>query len=139
MWSRTDTCELKESPKEPMKYSPFILLFPALCDVTATCLMYVGLTLTSASSFQMLRGSIMIFVGILSVIFLKKKLEWFRWFGMFIILVGLVVVGLSDFITVSLLCFLVFLGQGWPTGQRRRATFSTIPPQRATVSPKGWT
>ena len=44
-------------------YSIFIFYFPALCDVTATSIMYIALTLTSASSFQMLRGSIMIFVG----------------------------------------------------------------------------
>lgn len=95
-WSKTEPFELKE----PQKYSPFILLPPALCDVIATCLMYVGLTLTSAASFQMLRGSIMVFVGLLSVVFLRKKLEWFKWFGMLIIIIGLVVVGLSDFLTV---------------------------------------
>ena len=51
----------------------------------------------------MLRGSIMIFVGILSVLFLKKKLEWFRWLGMAIIFGGLIVVGVSDFLQVSTL------------------------------------
>jgi drug/metabolite transporter (DMT)-like permease len=80
---------------------------PALCDVTATSVMYVALTLTTASSFQMLRGSIMIFVGILSVVFLKKKLEWFRWLGMFIILAGLIVVGVSDFLQVKSFIFYV--------------------------------
>ena len=96
----------KEETEEPVgSYSPFILLPPALCDVTATSIMYVALTLTSASSFQMLRGSILIFVGILSVLVLRRKLEWFRWLGMFIILVGLIVVGVSDFLQVQLCLF----------------------------------
>ena len=89
--------------------------------IQATSMMYVGLTMTSAAQFQMLRGpfeiyfpwyclcvkifgifffchqqqsmflikgSIMIFVGLLSVIFLKKKLEWFRWTGMAVVVVG---------------------------------------------------
>lgn len=46
----------------------------------------------------MLRGSIMIFVGLLSIIFLKKKLEWFRWAGMAVIAGGIAMVGGADFI-----------------------------------------
>ena len=40
----------------PQTFSPFVFLPAALCDMTATSLMYVGLNLTFASSFQMLRG-----------------------------------------------------------------------------------
>merc|ERR1719154_231513 len=39
----------------------------------------------------------MIFVGLLSVIFLKKKLEWFRWTGMAVIFSGILMVGGADF------------------------------------------
>ena len=39
----------------------------------------------------------MIFVGLLSVVFLKKKLEWFRWAGMAVIFVGILMVGGADF------------------------------------------
>ena len=74
----------KDQPKPNM----FLFLPPALCDVIATSMMYVGLNLTSASQFQMLRGSIMIFVGIFSKIFLKKQMEWFRWVGMAVVFAG---------------------------------------------------
>lgn len=37
-------------------FSSFILLTPALCDMTATTTSYAGLSMTTASSFQMLRG-----------------------------------------------------------------------------------
>ena len=43
-------------------------------------------------------GAVIIFTGINSLVFLKRKLEWFRWFGMGVIFVGLVIVGLSDFL-----------------------------------------
>ena len=77
-----------EEDKDKPKPNPLLFLPPALCDVTATSMMYVGLNLTSASQFQMLRGSIMIFVGIFSKIFLKKQMEWFRWVGMAVVFAG---------------------------------------------------
>lgn len=40
----------------------------------------------------------MIFVGLLSVLVLKKKLEWFRWAGMAVIVAGIAMVGGADFI-----------------------------------------
>ena len=38
-------------------FNPLIFLPAAMCDMCATSTMYVGLNLTYASSFQMLRGS----------------------------------------------------------------------------------
>jgi len=95
-------------PEKPQSYSPFLLLPPAWFDIGGTSVMYVALTMTNASSFQMLRGSILIFVGIMSVIFLKRRLECFRWLGMFIIMCGLVTVGVSDFLQVGPIIISVF-------------------------------
>ena len=39
-------------------YSPIIFILPALCDVVGTSIVYWGLTLTTASDYQMLRGSV---------------------------------------------------------------------------------
>ena len=51
-------------------------------------------------------GSVIIFTGITSMIFLKRRLEWFRWAGMLTILAGLIITGLPDLLyekeTVSL-------------------------------------
>lgn len=47
------------------KFNPFLFLLPALCDMTATSTMYIGLNLTYASSFQMLRGKLVYFPFIL--------------------------------------------------------------------------
>ncbi|XP_055550587.1 solute carrier family 35 member F6 [Wyeomyia smithii] len=81
------------------EFSPFILFVPAMCDMIATSIMYVGLNLTYASSFQMLRGSVIIFVGVLSVAFLNRTLVSREWTGIIFIIFGLGIVGLSDFIT----------------------------------------
>jgi len=83
----------------PKKFNPLIFLPPALCDMTATSLQYIGLTLTYASSFQMLRGAVIIFTGILSKIFLRRNLAWFKWAGMLFVIGGLVTVGTSDMVT----------------------------------------
>ncbi|KAM6954558.1 solute carrier family 35 member F6 [Aplochiton taeniatus] len=78
-------------------FNPLLFLPPAMCDMTATSTMYVALNMTSASSFQMLRGAVIIFTGLLSVAFLGRRLMPSQWFGILLTILGLVVVGLSDF------------------------------------------
>ncbi|XP_042301590.1 solute carrier family 35 member F6 [Sceloporus undulatus] len=80
----------------PQSFNPFLFLPPALCDMTGTSLMYVALNMTSASSFQMLRGAVIIFTGLLSVAFLGRKLALSQWLGILVTILGLVVVGLAD-------------------------------------------
>ena len=46
----------QEIGPQAVPFNPLIFLPPALCDMTATSIQYIGLTLTYASSFQMLRG-----------------------------------------------------------------------------------
>jgi len=89
---------LERAPPAEVSFSPFVFLPPALCDMTATSVQYIGLTLTYASSFQMLRGAVIIFTGVLSVLFLRRRLEWFRWLGILFIIGGLVTVGTTDII-----------------------------------------
>jgi drug/metabolite transporter (DMT)-like permease len=81
--------------------SPFSHIFaiPAACDLTASTLGSVALLWIPASIWQMMRGANIIFVGILSVIFLKARLGAHKWFGLFIVVTGLVLVGLSGFFT----------------------------------------
>ncbi|XP_077302563.1 transport and golgi organization 9 [Arctopsyche grandis] len=79
-------------------FSPFILMLPATLDLIATSTMYIGLNLTYASSFQMFRGSIIVFTAILSVVFLDKKIIAREWCGIGCVIIGLVVVGASDFL-----------------------------------------
>jgi len=63
--------------------------------------MYVGLTMTYPSVFQMLRGSVVIFTGIMSVVFLHRKLFAFHMAGMLLVLFGLLMVGASSVLDTS--------------------------------------
>eukprot|EP01102_Stenamoeba_stenopodia_P016727 TRINITY_DN5874_c0_g1_i1.p1 TRINITY_DN5874_c0_g1~~TRINITY_DN5874_c0_g1_i1.p1 ORF type:complete len:417 (-),score=101.39 TRINITY_DN5874_c0_g1_i1:185-1435(-) len=77
-----------------IRFNPFIFALPALCDTTATTMMYVGLLLTYASVYQMIRGAVVVFTAIFSVLFLKKRLRAYHWIGVVVIVIGTIVVGL---------------------------------------------
>jgi len=87
-----------KKPKPSLKFSPLIFALPACCDLAATSIMYIGFTLTYASVVQMMRGAVVIFTGIFSVVFLKRKLYRYNWVGMFLVLVGLAIVGTGSVI-----------------------------------------
>lgn len=94
-------CHDRRSPEPKMnpgqRFNPLLFFPPAMCDMTATSIMYVALNMTSASSFQMLRGAVIIFTGLLSVAFLGRRLAPSQWVGILITILGLVIVGLADF------------------------------------------
>uniref|UniRef100_A0AAQ5XRZ4 Solute carrier family 35 member F6 n=1 Tax=Amphiprion ocellaris TaxID=80972 RepID=A0AAQ5XRZ4_AMPOC len=96
-------CHDRRSPEPKMNtgrsFNPLLFFPPAMCDMTATSIMYVALNMTSASSFQMLRGAVIIFTGLLSVAFLGRRLAFNQWLGIMITILGLVIVGLADFIS----------------------------------------
>lgn len=96
-------CHDRRRP-EPMmnpgqSFNPLLFFPPAMCDMTATSIMYVALNMTSASSFQMLRGAVIIFTGLLSVAFLGRRLKPSQWVGILITILGLVIVGLADLVS----------------------------------------
>lgn len=59
----------------------------------------LALNMTSASSFQMLRGAVIIFTGLFSVAFLGRRLVLSQWLGILATIAGLVVVGLADLLS----------------------------------------
>lgn len=72
-----------------------LLALPACCDITGTTLMNVGLLFVAASIYQMTRGALVLFVGVFSVIFLKRKLYLYHWFSLFLVVLGVGLVGLA--------------------------------------------
>jgi len=79
-------------------FSPLILLPAALFDLIGTSLNYVGMILSYPSSFQMLRGSVIVFTAALSFVFLKRKPKPYQYLGILVIIAGLCVVGAGDMI-----------------------------------------
>lgn len=58
--------------------------------------MNVGLILTSASVYQMLRGAVVIFTGLFSYLFLNRRLRGYEWLSLVMVVVGVGIVGLSS-------------------------------------------
>ena len=56
-----------------MNPNPFLLAIPAVLDLSASTLMFIALTMTPASIYQMMRGSVTIITALMSMIFLKRK------------------------------------------------------------------
>ncbi|CAH0381491.1 unnamed protein product [Bemisia tabaci] len=100
--SRNDGSEIESDiVRGNTHFNPLLFVPPAVCDMLGTSLMYVGLNLTYPSSFQMLRGAIIIFTALLSVAFLEKKIKTHEWVGIFGVIIGLVTVGYSDYILIK--------------------------------------
>lgn len=72
-----------------------LLALPAICDIIGTTLMNVGLLFVVPSIYQMTRGALVLFVGLFSVIFLKRKLYLYQWFALFTVVLGVAIVGLA--------------------------------------------
>lgn len=77
--------------------SPYQLMLPALCDFVGSTVMTFGLSMIAGSIYQMLRGSLIIFTAVFSVIFLKNKIYRHNLLGIGSVLSGLVLVGVAAF------------------------------------------
>eukprot|EP01046_Picozoa_sp_COSAG06_P095813 COSAG06_NODE_41920_length_386_cov_1.066202_1_plen_128_part_11 len=84
---------------EPMPYfNPLYLAVAGMCDMTATSMMYVGLTMTYASTFQILRGFVVVVTAVFSQFVLKRKQQIYQWFGVGMVVVGTIVVGAAPYV-----------------------------------------
>jgi len=91
-----DFSESQKTPQEKLTGRRILLLWlPALCDLTGTTLMNVGLLYTPVSIYQMTRGALVLFVGILSVLFLHRKLYLYQWVSLLTVMAGVSLVGFS--------------------------------------------
>lgn len=73
----------------------FLLSLPAICDILGTTLMNVGLLFVAASIYQMTRGALVLFVGLFSVVFLRRHLHLFQWLSLVGVVAGVGIVGLA--------------------------------------------
>jgi len=91
--------QLQAKPAPPSQelrgWKLLLLWFPAVCDLTGTTLMNVGLLYTPVSIYQMTRGALVLFVGILSVIFLRRRLWLYQWISLLTVMAGVSLVGFS--------------------------------------------
>ncbi|KAJ1899274.1 hypothetical protein GGI13_004371 [Coemansia sp. RSA 455] len=91
-----------DAPRQPKPIAGYATLWmwvPAVCDLLGTTLMNVGLFFTTASVYQMLRGAVVVFSGLFSVLFLGHRLARFQIIALLLVVVGVTIVGLSNIIS----------------------------------------
>jgi drug/metabolite transporter (DMT)-like permease len=88
-----ETLHVQRKPLTGWKVT--LLALPAICDILGTTLMNAGLLFVAASIYQMTRGALVLFVGLFSVVFLKRHLNGWKWASLFIVVLGVAVVGLA--------------------------------------------
>mmetsp|Transcript_57650 Transcript_57650/g.105286 ORF Transcript_57650/g.105286 Transcript_57650/m.105286 type:complete len:386 (+) Transcript_57650:65-1222(+) len=88
--------EKSQSRKHTFEQKVLIMAIPAALDMFGVALLSLGMMYLPASIWQMLRGGSIIFCGIFSVLFLKRKLYAYHWLGIFLCLCGLGIVGVSS-------------------------------------------
>ncbi|KAH0564848.1 hypothetical protein GP486_001770 [Trichoglossum hirsutum] len=85
--------------RKPLENWKVILLaLPASCDIVGTTLMNAGFLFVAASIYQMTRGALVLFVGLFSVAFLKRKLYLYQWLALLLAVLGVGIVGLAGVI-----------------------------------------
>jgi drug/metabolite transporter (DMT)-like permease len=72
-----------------------------MCDVAASTLMFIALTLVDASVYQMMRGMIVFITAIFSIIFLKRVLYRHHYTALVFIIGGIGIVGLANILATK--------------------------------------
>lgn len=75
-----------------------LLALPAGCDIVGTTLINIGLLFVAASIYQMTRGALVLFVGLFSVVFLKRHLGFWKWMSLVIVVIGVALVGVAGYL-----------------------------------------
>eukprot|EP00727_Mastigamoeba_balamuthi_P013151 m51a1_g8459 hypothetical protein (434) ;mRNA; r:423906-425546 len=88
-------------PAGLLELFPPLLGIPACLDLLSTSIASIGLLYTSASVWQMLRGSVIVFSCIAWSVMLKKRTPGYRWVAVVVSILGLVLVGLSSVLTTA--------------------------------------
>lgn len=83
------------------KLGNFVFLFPAFFDLIASTLTFIGLVLSAASIYQMMRGFIIVIVAVNSVVFLNKKLYQHQILGAGLTTLGVGIVGATSILYQS--------------------------------------
>ncbi|CAG9320695.1 unnamed protein product [Blepharisma stoltei] len=80
------------------KLGPFIFVIPAFFDLLGSTFIFIGLILSAASVYQMIRGFIIVIVCIYSIIFLKRRLFRHETTGVIMITLGIAITGIASIV-----------------------------------------
>lgn len=87
-------------PAQPEDDAPsqsvWIISIPTLFDLFATACGTTGLLYTTVSVYQMLRGAMLVWTAVLSIVFLGRRLNRLNYAGIVLCIVGISLVGLAN-------------------------------------------
>lgn len=94
----TTSPAMREAISQGLKteINPLLIAIPAMCDVVASTLMFIALTLVDASVYQMMRGLIVFITALFSIIFLKRVLYRHHYTALGLIVGGIALVGVAS-------------------------------------------
>ena len=89
---------MREAEAQGLKtnINPLLIAIPAMCDVLASTLMFIALTMVDASVYQMMRGMIVFITALFSIIFLKRTLYRHHYTALGFIVGGIALVGVAN-------------------------------------------
>jgi drug/metabolite transporter (DMT)-like permease len=73
-----------------------LISIPAILDLIATGLCFIGLLSVPASVSQLMRASMIVFSAVLSVVFLKRRLLGYHWLGVIMCTLAIGIVGYAN-------------------------------------------
>jgi len=72
-----------------------LIAYPALTDLLQTVLAQAGLLWVTSSTYQMMRGSVIVFTCFLSIRFMGKKMAPVHWAAILVVILAIVLVGVA--------------------------------------------
>jgi len=94
IWNKAE----KENTKNVTLKQKILFSIPGICDVFASTLGLVGLTMTSASAYQMMKTGTLIWTFLFTKLFLKKEFRYTHYLGIFLVVIGLMGIGIASII-----------------------------------------
>jgi drug/metabolite transporter (DMT)-like permease len=95
----SDTGKLIAGEDYALPCNPCVWLLPSGADFLASIIQNVGMTLTYASVYQMLRGATVVWIAIISYFWLHRRFTKVELWGMGFVVAGLSLVGLSSILS----------------------------------------
>ncbi|KAK7015012.1 solute carrier family 35 member F6 [Favolaschia claudopus] len=125
--------KIEPEPEQLSGWKILLLWIPAACDLTGTTLMNVGLLYTPVSIYQMTRGALVLFVGVLSVVFLRRRLWLYQWVSLIVVMAGVGLVGFSGSLIKDVVKDSVLLSRMFPA---YISDLPELPPPEGTDQPE---
>ena len=96
VYGSMETAQHPTIPSYPWYKRSFKFFLPATFDIISSTLMNLALLIMPVSIFQMTRGALVLWVGLLSGLFLRRYLPLYQWLSLVLVMLGIVTVGLSS-------------------------------------------